>query len=137
MYVPSGSLEIEDQARETREDFSAVTLLLYPDLPRRCLDNLVIYAFSRVGVGWQEHLTLRQRVIRAVAAHARHCHTRYDRIVRLSAAPGGNRQGLFLGSARQQQKTWARKLVEPEVTRLLRKWSTGSERPLGRPCGDQ
>lgn len=131
MYAPAGSVEFEDRARDDARDFSALAAMIYPNLPGRCLENLTVYAFSRGGVGWQVRLPLEERVTRAVAAHARHCHTRYDRLLRTPGSISKSRMTPAMTSERRRQEAWARNLVGPEVDRLLRNWAAGGSRPIG------
>lgn len=128
MYVPHGPADVEERARQGVGTFSAMVVMLYPNLPGRCLENLTVFAFSKGGVGWQEVLPLRERVVRAVAAHARHCHTRYDRLMRMHAVGQRMRPGPALQEQRRRQEAWARRLVEPEVTRLLETWASHGRR---------
>ena len=108
------------------ESFSAMAVMLYPNLPQRCLENLTLFAFSRYGVAWRSDLTLRDRVARAAAAHARHCHTRYDRLAPKHLIIRHHRSGMDLKEWRSRRESWARELVEPEVVRLLEVWAHGN-----------
>lgn len=131
MYAPGQSPATEDQARANASNFSEMAAMVYPSLPGRCLENLTVYAFSRGGVGWRDHLTLRERVNRAVAAHARHCHTRYDRLLRAPGAAGKIRMNAAITPERRRQEAWARNMVQPEVNRLLRTWASPGSQSLG------
>lgn len=113
----------ETQDRPAEDSFSALAVMLFPDLPLPCLENLTLFAFSRSGIGQRLDLTLRERVVRAVAAHARHCHTRFDRLAPRHAPVSRRHSRHNLKEWRSQQEKWARELVEPEVTHLLESWA--------------
>ncbi|UNI22759.1 hypothetical protein JDV02_008620 [Purpureocillium takamizusanense] len=93
---------------------------MFPDVPSGEVSKIIKRAMKKKSgrVGRTGKLTLGEKARLAVAAHIRHCHTPYDRILNKSKDRAG-----------------ARKAVYPQVTELMKEWGwrdvTGGSRRRG------
>ncbi len=88
--------------------FQEALLQLYPAVPRGEIPALVEQALekNKRRVGRTSTISMREKVNKAVGAHIRHCHTRYDRLLK---------EGVDREAARRE--------IRPTVVQLMAKWS--------------
>ncbi|KKP00331.1 hypothetical protein THAR02_07571 [Trichoderma harzianum] len=101
-----GAVQRRDAA--TEDAFEAATLKLFPDIPKQDLTTILKRTLrKRSGrVGRTGKLDLNKKAYLAVQAHARHCHTDYDRILARAS----------------QNRDAARRAIRDKVSKLLVEW---------------
>lgn len=99
-----------------KKDFEQVILLEFPRLPREDLPKILDQALKkRAGkVGRTGQLSERKKAHLAVRAHIRHCHTRYEELLKGTRRQKG-----------QKAKRRAREMVQGQVNELALIWTHG------------
>ncbi|KAK4063357.1 uncharacterized protein Triagg1_9508 [Trichoderma aggressivum f. europaeum] len=101
-----GAVQRRDAA--TEDAFEAATLKLFPKIPKQDLTTILKRTLrKRSGrVGRTGKLDLDKKAYLAVQAHARHCHTDYDKLLKQAS----------------QGRDAARRAIRDKVSRLLIEW---------------
>lgn len=101
-----GAVQRRDAA--TEDAFEAATLKLFPKIPKQDLTTILKRTLrKRSGrVGRTGKLDLDKKVYLAVQAHARHCHTNYDKLLAQAS----------------QNRDAARRAIRDRVSKLLIEW---------------
>ncbi|KAL5094797.1 hypothetical protein Trisim1_005529 [Trichoderma cf. simile WF8] len=101
-----GAVQRRDAA--TEDAFEAATLRLFPNIPKQDLTTILKRTLrKRSGrVGRTGKLDLDKKAYLAVQAHARHCHTDYDKLLARAS----------------QNRDAARRAIRDKVSKLLIEW---------------